>query len=181
MRIRCRVRHTCERWSSGSCQSGQPSTTAIASCAHPRSARALTGRSSDGPSVGSHKRTGIRSPGSHTLSTIGCSRLNLRTCTSRVFLFTLSRPVVLFLALQDITGDCWKSISVGAFYALRPLNVERVAWASERKTVPCMFFFMLALWGWSRYTRQRTAERYMTHRIRRKSPRLLLVGAVVVG
>jgi protein O-mannosyl-transferase len=69
--------------------------------------------------------------------------------------------VILFLLLQDVTRSCWKSFAVGTLYALHPLNVEGVAWASERKTVLCMFFFVLALWSWSRYVKQRTTGRYL--------------------
>jgi len=78
-----------------------------------------------------------------------------------VFIHALT-AVFLFLLLQDATGSRGKSLVVGAFYALHPLNLECVAWASERKTVLCMFFFMLALWGWSHFTKQRTAWHYVT-------------------
>jgi hypothetical protein len=77
-----------------------------------------------------------------------------------VFIHALT-AVVLFWLLQDVTASRWKSLAVSALYALHPLNVESVAWASERKTVLCMLFFMLGLWAWSRYTRQRTIGRYL--------------------
>jgi Tfp pilus assembly protein PilF len=77
-----------------------------------------------------------------------------------VFIHALT-AVVLFLLLQDVTASRWKSLAVSALYALHPLNVESVAWASERKTVLCMLFFMLGWWAWSRYTRQRTIGRYL--------------------
>lgn len=77
-----------------------------------------------------------------------------------VFIHALT-AALLFLLLQDVTGSRWKSLMVGALYAFHPLNVESVAWASERKTVLCMFFFMLALWAYSRYTQRRTIGRYL--------------------
>jgi protein O-mannosyl-transferase len=68
--------------------------------------------------------------------------------------------VLLFLFLESITGLTWRSAVVAALFAIHPLNVESVAWVSERKSVLCMLFFMLALmayrWyadrpGWKRY------------------------------
>ena len=69
--------------------------------------------------------------------------------------------VLLFLLLQDVSGKALRSLSVAALYALHPLNVESVAWASERKSVLSMFFFMVALWAYGRYVRHRTTGRYL--------------------
>jgi len=69
--------------------------------------------------------------------------------------------VVLFLLLQRATGSIWRSLTVGALYALHPLNVESVAWAAERKNVLSAFFFMLALWAYGRYAQNRSIGRYM--------------------
>ncbi len=62
--------------------------------------------------------------------------------------------VLLFLALRRLTGRLWPSAIVAALFALHPLNVESVAWVTERKNVLCGFFFMLALYSWSGWARE---------------------------
>ena len=63
--------------------------------------------------------------------------------------------VLLFLALRRLTGRLWPSAMVAALFAVHPINVESVAWVSERKNVLCAFFFMLALFAWSRWAMER--------------------------
>ena len=62
--------------------------------------------------------------------------------------------VLLFLLLQRATGFRWRSLMVAALFALHPINVESVAWASERKNVLSMLFFLLALHAYVWYTRK---------------------------
>jgi len=60
--------------------------------------------------------------------------------------------LLLALALRRLTGAWWKSLLVAALFALHPLRVESVAWASELKDVLSGLFFMLTLWayaGWA--------------------------------
>ncbi len=57
--------------------------------------------------------------------------------------------VILFLLLQWTTGFTWRSLMVAALFALHPINVESVAWVSERKNLLSMLFFLtgaLGLW-----------------------------------
>jgi tetratricopeptide (TPR) repeat protein len=61
--------------------------------------------------------------------------------------------LLLFLLLQRATGAIWPSIFVGALFALHPINVESLAWASERKNVLSTLFFLLALHAYDRYGR----------------------------
>jgi len=59
--------------------------------------------------------------------------------------------VLLFLALATMTGATWRSAFVAAVFAVHPLHVESVAWASERKDALSGVFFMLTLAAYARY------------------------------
>jgi protein O-mannosyl-transferase len=63
--------------------------------------------------------------------------------------------ILLFVALQQMTGALWRSAFVAALFAVHPLHVESVAWISERKDVLSALFFMLTLMAYVRYTRLR--------------------------
>lgn len=64
-----------------------------------------------------------------------------------------ANAVLLFLLLWRATGSVGPSLAVAALFALHPINVESIAWASERKNVLSMFFFLLALYAYDRYVR----------------------------
>jgi tetratricopeptide (TPR) repeat protein len=68
--------------------------------------------------------------------------------------------VLLFLLLQSATGFTWRSLIVSALFALHPVNVESVAWASERKNVLSMTFLLLAFQAYGWYVRRPAAARY---------------------
>ncbi len=68
--------------------------------------------------------------------------------------------VVLFLALEAMTRATGRSAFVAAVFAVHPLHIESVAWASERKDVLSGLFWMLTLAGYARYTAQPGARRY---------------------
>ncbi len=72
-----------------------------------------------------------------------------------------ANAVLLFLLLQSATGFRWRSLMVAALFALHPINVESVAWASERKNVLSMMFFLLALYAYGWYARSPGARRYL--------------------
>jgi tetratricopeptide (TPR) repeat protein len=70
--------------------------------------------------------------------------------------------VILFLVLRTMTGAFWRSAFVAAVFAIHPLRVESVAWVSERKDVLSVFFFVLTLAAYVRFTRQpRSVCRYL--------------------
>ncbi len=71
--------------------------------------------------------------------------------------------VVLFLALQRMTGTPWPSAWVAAVFAIHPLRVESVAWVAERKDVLSGLLFMLTLWFYARYVeRPASWARYLS-------------------
>jgi tetratricopeptide (TPR) repeat protein len=78
---------------------------------------------------------------------------------TNVALHTAS-AVLLFLALLQMTGALAASAFVAAVFALHPLHVESVAWASERKDVLSGFFFMLTLVAYARYAAAPSGGRY---------------------
>ncbi len=68
--------------------------------------------------------------------------------------------VLLFFLLRAGTGFLWRSAFVAALFALHPLNVECVAWISERKSLLCTLFLFLALFAYSWYVRKPGIGRY---------------------
>jgi len=68
--------------------------------------------------------------------------------------------LLLFLFLEGVTGRPWRSAAVATLFAIHPLNVESVAWISERKSVLCMLFFMLALLAYRWYANRPELKRY---------------------
>ncbi len=63
-----------------------------------------------------------------------------------------SNVLLLFAFLTRGTGCHSRSAAVAALFAVHPLHVESVAWVTERKDVLSMFFGLLALNAYVRYT-----------------------------
>lgn len=76
-------------------------------------------------------------------------------------LFHLLNSILLFLALQKMTGSLWKSAFTAALFAVHPLHVESVAWVTERKDVLSTLFWMLALLSYIHYTRYLRVKNYL--------------------
>lgn len=69
--------------------------------------------------------------------------------------------LLLFLIFRWMTGGLWSSAFVAALFALHPLNVESVAWATERKSILSTFFGILALLSYVSYTKRPGFLRYI--------------------
>ena len=72
----------------------------------------------------------------------------------------LVNVLLLFWVLLRATGSPGPSLVVAALFALHPVNVESVAWISERKNLLSMLFFLLALGAYRWYAREPRAARY---------------------
>jgi tetratricopeptide (TPR) repeat protein len=68
--------------------------------------------------------------------------------------------LLLFWVLRQATGFIGRSWMVAALFALHPVNVESVAWISERKNLLSMLFFLLALGAYRWYVREPRTGRY---------------------
>jgi Tfp pilus assembly protein PilF len=79
---------------------------------------------------------------------------------TNVLLHTLA-AMLLFLALQQMTGAVWRSAFVAAVFAIHPLRVESVAWVAERKDVLSGVFFMLTLLAYVKYVRLPRVRGYL--------------------
>jgi tetratricopeptide (TPR) repeat protein len=73
----------------------------------------------------------------------------------------IANSLLLFLTLKRMTGSHWRSAFIAALFALHPLNVESVAWASERKNVLSTFFWMLTLLTYSYYAERPGFNKYL--------------------
>ncbi|RJQ60494.1 MAG: tetratricopeptide repeat protein [Desulfobacteraceae bacterium] len=69
--------------------------------------------------------------------------------------------LMLFLFLKRFTGSDWKSGMVAMLFALHPINVESVAWVSQRKTLLCALFWILTMWSYCRNAEHPGLGRYM--------------------
>ncbi|MDR3764772.1 MAG: hypothetical protein P4M01_11820 [Acidobacteriota bacterium] len=72
-----------------------------------------------------------------------------------------ANAVLLFLLLYRGTGCRTKSFLVATLFAFHPLGAENVAWLSERKSLLCMFWSLLAVAAYGWYARRPGAGRYL--------------------
>src|SRR6266481_2127940 len=75
-------------------------------------------------------------------------------------LIHVANTLLVFWFLLRTTHARWSSALVAALFALHPLHVESVAWASERKDILSTFFGLLSLIGYVRYAETPSISRY---------------------
>ena len=74
-------------------------------------------------------------------------------------LLHVANGILLFWALARLTRAPWPSLAVALLWVVHPLRAESVAWISERKDVLSVFFALLTLWLYARYTERPTRAR----------------------
>ena len=75
-------------------------------------------------------------------------------------LIHVANTLFVFWFLLRTTHARWPSALVAALFALHPLHVESVAWASERKDTLSTFFGLLSLIAYVRYAEAPSSGRY---------------------
>jgi hypothetical protein len=74
--------------------------------------------------------------------------------------FHAVNALALFFVLKAATSAFWPSALVAALFAVHPLNVESVAWISQRKSVLSTLFLLLTVGAHVSWTRRGGARRY---------------------
>jgi len=72
----------------------------------------------------------------------------------------LANTLLLFFVLSRLTRSQWRSAAVAALFAVHPLQVDTVAWVTERKNLLSTFFLLLTLLGYGRYAAEPRPRRY---------------------
>ena len=75
-------------------------------------------------------------------------------------LFQSLNAVLLFLLLYRATRQAGRSFLVAALWTVHPLNVESIAWISERKSLLSTTLFFLAIAAYGYYVRKPSLQRY---------------------
>ena len=71
-----------------------------------------------------------------------------------------ANAVLLFVLLLIATKRDWPSFFAAAVFALHPINVESVAWVSERKNVLSMLLLLVAMIAYTVYVKRPSLWRY---------------------
>jgi Flp pilus assembly protein TadD len=72
-----------------------------------------------------------------------------------------ANTLLVYWVFRRSTGALWSSAVVAGLFALHPLHIESVAWASERKDVLSALFGLLALLAYVRYVERPSTGRYL--------------------
>ncbi len=75
-------------------------------------------------------------------------------------LFHTLNTVLVFLVFRRLTDAFWRCVVLAALFGLHPLQVDTVAWVTERKNLLSACFGLLCLWAYGRFAecRMQNAE-----------------------
>ncbi len=90
--------------------------------------------------------------------------------------YHIANALLVFFLLRKLTGSEWRSAAVAALFAWHPLQVESVAWVTERKNLISTLFFLLTLIAYARF-----AERLKTRGVADESPLQALKSRLASG
>jgi len=76
-------------------------------------------------------------------------------------LLHIGTVLFLFFFLYKSTDNIWPAAFAAALFAIHPLRVESVAWASERKDVLSMFFGIASLYAYTFYVESYKLSKYI--------------------
>jgi protein O-mannosyl-transferase len=76
-------------------------------------------------------------------------------------LFHMANSILLLLFLKKLTGAFWPSTAVAALFAVHPLQVETVAWVTERKNLLSTLFWLLASTAYVYFARTKKLGPYI--------------------
>jgi len=69
-------------------------------------------------------------------------------------LFHLANGLLFYTLLRRLALSEWQACAAAWIFLLHPVQVESVAWVSQRKSLLAMFFFLIALLSYQAYSEQ---------------------------
>ncbi|MCP4367597.1 MAG: tetratricopeptide repeat protein [Deltaproteobacteria bacterium] len=69
--------------------------------------------------------------------------------------------LLLFYLFNRMTGELWKCAFIAGIFAIHPLNVESVAWATQRPNILSTMFWMLTMIAYINYIKHTDLLRYL--------------------
>lgn len=87
--------------------------------------------------------------------------LNPRWHHAMSLLFHIANSILLLLLLSNLTGAFWPSAAVAVLFAVHPLQVETVAWVTERKNLLSIMFWLLTSAAYVRFARTKRPAPYL--------------------
>jgi Tfp pilus assembly protein PilF len=76
-------------------------------------------------------------------------------------LFHIANTLLLFFVFKRMTGHLWESAFIAALFGIHPIQVESVAWVTERKDVLSALFWILTLGAYTLYAERPGIRRYL--------------------